>query len=120
MAFSLYYTAIRSTPLTAEESAEIRRIADTYCKSFPLKGRAEDFCIYLASDGTEIFSGATALPGGGYKRMYEAALHWLKALTDIRNALSGCVWDVRFDDVDLIWEESTGWRFPTDEEYAGR
>ena len=64
-----------------------------------------------------VLAGATAIPR---KKFYDVILYWLKCLTDITRVLDGCEWDVRFDDVELIWEEADGWRLPTDEEMKER
>ena len=53
------------------------------------------------------------------KLYYAVAEYWLKCLSEITGVLSGCNWDVHFDDVDLILD-ADGWRFPTDVEYAQR
>ena len=119
MAMSIYYTAKRTYQMNDEEKANVRSVADKYCKEFPFDFRHEDFCLYDEPFDEEntILAGATAIP---QKKYYDVILYWLKCLTDITRILHECEWDVRFEDVDLIWEEDDGWRLPTDEEMKQR
>ena len=82
----------------------------------------EDFGIYEDSEeqGDIIFSGSTKLPRNSPNTLFEAANYWLKCLTEITRLLTNAVWNVTFDDVDLIFDLDEGWRFPTDEEYNSR
>ena len=119
MAMSIYYTAKRTYKMTEEEKADISAVADRYIREFPFDFKHEDFCLYNEPFDEEdtVLAGATAIPR---KKYYEVILYWLKCLTDITRILHGCEWDVRFEDVDLIWEEENGWRLPTDEEMKKR
>lgn len=118
MAFALYYEAKRENQITAEEQAVCQEIVDRYCAEYDFKRKKEDFCVYdLDKDTDVIFSGSTKLPGGGPNFMFEVANYWLECLTEITAALGECEWNVTFDDVDLVFDEEEGWRFPTDEEY---
>ena len=63
-----------------------------------------------------VFSGSTKLPDSEYELMYAVAVYWLSCLSEITLTLADCVWEVSFDDVDLIWDHNDGWRFPTDDE----
>ena len=120
MSFSIYYSAERIQAITDAEKKNVESIVNRYNTEYPFKRKTEDFCVYDSIDDENIiFSGATKLPGGGYKTMYAVAEYWLKCLSEITGVLSGCNWDVHFDDVDLILD-ADGWRFPTDEEYAQR
>lgn len=122
MAFALYYTAKREQPLTEQERAMSKEISEKYCAEYPFKRKVEDFGIYEEPKEQVgiIFSGSTKLPGNGPKILYEVANYWLKCLTDITHLLTNAVWEVTFDDVDLIYDIDEGWRFPTDEEYNRR
>lgn len=118
MSFSLYYTAIRDNNLTEQESKKCNEIINYYCNNYPFRQKAEDFCTYNVSDNENkiIFDGAAKLPHS-FKLLTQSAEYWLKCLTEITKILIGAEWNVRFDDVSLIFDDVNGWRFPTDEEY---
>ena len=118
MSFSLYYTAKREYPLTAQEQVAAQEITERYCAQYPFRRKAADFGIYDRKEqGDIIFSGATKLPGGRLQTLYDAANYWMKCLTELTGLLEGAVWSATFDDVDLIFDPEEDWRFPTDEEY---
>lgn len=119
MAFALYYEAKRQEPLTEQEKTISNEISERYCSEYPFKRKVEDFGIYddLKNQDDIIFSGSTKLPGNGPKTLFEVANYWLKCLTEITHLLTNATWNVTYDDVDLIFDLSEGWRFPTDEEY---
>ena len=122
MAFALYYEAVRKEPLTEQERNICREISEKYCSEYPFKRKVEDFGIYEDSEeqGDIIFSGSTKLPRNSPNTLFEAANYWLKCLTEITRLLTNAVWNVTFDDVDLIFDLDEGWRFPTDEEYKNQ
>lgn len=118
MSFSLYYSAQRSTALSDQEKNMIDSIVEKYCTEYPFKEKVEDFCIYSSPEGEmNVFGGSIKLPDSECELMYEVAVYWLNCLSKITLVLADCKWDVSFDDVNLIWEQNDGWRFPTDEEY---
>ena len=119
MAYAIYYEATRTEPLTEQERTICKDISEKYCAEYPFKRKVEDFGIYEDSkkqDGI-IFSGSTKLPGNSPQTLFDVANYWLKCLTEITHLLTNSTWNVTFDDVDLIFDEDEGWRFPTDEEY---
>lgn len=118
MGMSVYYTAKRDMPLTAEEKQQIQAAADQYNAEYPFQNKHEDFCIYSEplDEPDAVFAGATRIPMNR-KLFYDIILYWLKCLTKITRLLKGCTWDARLDEVKLIWEEENGWRLPTDAEY---
>lgn len=120
MAFTLYYTARRNEPATEQELKQCMEIVNDYCADYPYDKKVEDFGVYSENEENVIFSGATKLPGNRPKFMFEVSNYWLDCLTDITEVLENCEWDVTMDDVDLIYDEVVGWRFPTDEEYRER
>ena len=118
MGFSLYYTATRNSSLTEQENKKCNEIISYYCNNYPFRQKAEDFCIYSADNENRIiFNGATKLPNS-FKMLTQMAEYWLMCLTEITGILSDADWNVRFDDVNLIFDDAKGWRFPTDEEYS--
>jgi len=121
MSMSLYYNAVRETAMNDEEREGVQTAAGRYIADYPFETRHEDFCLYSEPlDGENvILAGATKIPQRRGE-FYEVILHWLKCLTEIRRALHGCEWDVRLDNVDLIWDEKEGWRLPTDDEMKAR
>lgn len=119
MAFTLYYQARRATQITEEEQTAVKEIVREYCEKYNFKSKSEDFVVYETNEEADvIFGGATKLPGGGPRLMFDVANYWLECLDEITDVLAGCQWEVRFDDVDLIMDPEAGWRFPTDEEYG--
>ena len=119
MSFSLYYEARRSTNLSTKEAKICNEIVERYDSKYPFKGKVEDFCVYAYTDNEVVFSGATKLPNS-LKKLTEASEYWMKCLTEITELLNDAEWNVRFDDVDLIFDKDIGWRFPTDAEYNDR
>ena len=117
MGMTIYYTAKRAQAMSTAERTCVQAIADRYCAEFPFQTKHGDFCLYSEPLDTEgaVLDGAAVVPMNR-KYFYEAILYWLRCLTEITRALPGCDWDVRLDDVNLIWETEGGWRLPTDEE----
>lgn len=119
MAMSIYYTAIRKRTLDKEERERVQSIVDMYCAKFPFENKHEDFCLYKEpfDEPNIVLDGATRIP---WIRsiFYDVIVYWLKCLTELTMLLSDCEWKARLDNVSLIWEGGTGWRLPTDEEYA--
>lgn len=119
MSFSLYYTAKRNTPLADSENTAIENIVEKYNSEYPFREKVEDFGVYkFALKDYIIFNGSTKLPDSEFEVLYEVAVYWLKCLTEITSVLHNCQWEVLFDDVYMILDEDTGWRFPTDKEYS--
>jgi len=117
MSFSIYYEAARSSSLTAQEEAAVQSIIEQYCAQYPFSKPFEEFGVYeYSSDSDIVFSGSTKLPDSEPDVMFQAALHWLQCLTKITELLIDCRWSASFEEVDLIYETDTGWRFPTDQE----
>lgn len=118
MSFSLYYEAKRVEKITKQEQAACQEIIERYCFEYDFEEKVEDFGVYEFEEETNIiFGGATKLPDSAPEIMFEAANYWLKCLTEITNTLPDCQWTVTFEEVELIFDENDGWRFPTDEEY---
>lgn len=120
MAFALYYEAKRKQSLTEQEKEVCKRIVEKYCSEYPFKRKVKDFGIYDDLNGQDdvVFSGSTKLPRNSPEALFDVANYWLNCLTEITHLLTNAVWNVTFDDVDLIFDVNEGWRFPTDEEYS--
>lgn len=114
MGISLYYSVKRKTPLTVQENEIIEKIITKYSDAFEFKDFGEDFCVYKydISEPDIIFSGATKLPmTEEVNDMFSACLHWAECLTEIRKSVPNSTWHVNLDDIDLLWDEDTGWYF---------
>lgn len=114
MYHTLYYTAKRSTSLTDTENASIKSIIDKYYNG------KQDFCVYRFSGNDIVFNGFVEIPSdnGGFSA--ETTGYWIMCLNEITRILSGCQWEVNFDnDLYMIWNtDIMCWRYPTDTEYS--
>lgn len=122
MSVSLYYTARRPQPITSEEAAACRQIAERYDSTYPFGELYEGFCIYDSteamneSEADVIFSGSTKLPTDGDQIFLFKILNWwLMCLGEITDLLHGAQWHVHLDDMDLPWEEDAHYLVPIDE-----
>ena len=73
--------------------------------------RWPSFFVYDPADPTSpdvVFEGATELPAHSADAMWAALQHWCKLLTNVRRALADATWQVNVDDVDIPWDENTG------------
>lgn len=117
MSFAIYYKAERTNPVTEQEKKNVLETVERFCKQYPFSNKVEDFGIYdFQKESDIIFHGSTKLPDENPEILFETANYWLKCLTEITYILSEAEWVVTFDDVSLIFDEQTGWRFPNDEE----
>jgi hypothetical protein len=64
MSVSIYYSAERKSPLSAEENKKVSEIINEYSDSYPYKDTEEDFYLYEydPSEPEVIFNGCTKLP----------------------------------------------------------
>ncbi|MEO3945838.1 hypothetical protein [Gorillibacterium sp. CAU 1737] len=118
MGVSLYYSAERPQPLTAEEQQTVTE----WIQAYDLEKAKEDFetasssewegfTVYELTDPTQpgvIFEGATRLPDDSPEAMWEGIQHWTALLARIRATLPGAEWHVHVDDHDLEWDEEAG------------
>ncbi|MCX4985346.1 hypothetical protein [Streptomyces sp. NBC_00572] len=112
MSVSLYYSARRTTPLTAVESAAVARVVAAHESSFPYRDQ-ESLCLY-SGDRTppdEIVAGSTKMPLD-LGRLLPVIVHVLDSVTELRRALPGATWHVHLDDLDVPWDESEGYALP--------
>ena len=110
MSVSIYYEAERKHKLNDEEKAEVSAIVERYCAKYPFEEKYEDFCLYSEPFDSEetVLQGSTALPAGG-DIVYDILCYWLECLTELTRYLQGCQWHVNIDDMDLTWDEDSGW-----------
>lgn len=118
MSFSIYYKAERKNYITENEKKNVLEVVSRYSDNYPFDNKVEDFVVYPFQNNTScIFEGATKLPSKELQLMFDTANYWLKCLTEITYILKNSKWHVNFDDVELIWDQQEGWRFPNDIEY---
>ncbi len=103
MSISLYYTAKREYPITAQEQEACRKAAEQYIADYPLGEMYEPFCIYDLDTGEDIiFQGATKLPiDGGEAHFAEVHDYWSDCLQEIIGLLPDAQWHIHIDDVDV-------------------
>jgi hypothetical protein len=113
---SIYYTAKRNWPLSAEERAGIKRVVDHYA----VEDRIDTYCatgegpnwqsffVYDPGDPTEpdvVFEGATGLPNNNEEAFGIGVAHWCAALSKIRRLIAHAEWRVHIDDRTIKWDE---------------
>ncbi|TDC63541.1 hypothetical protein E1200_22075 [Actinomadura sp. GC306] len=112
MSVSLYYSAIRPTPLTDGETAAVDRIVAAHMESFPYE---YEETLYLYENGAgepdEIVAGSTKMPTD-FDRVVPVLDHVLSSLTQMRRSLPGAEWRVHLDDLDIPWDETDGYFLP--------
>ncbi|MFL1376614.1 hypothetical protein [Nocardiopsis protaetiae] len=131
MGVSLYYSAKRGTPLTAEERATVERLVDEGEQALreealelfptwhetgevPLEYRSpaevfEGLWLYEEehlSDG-QVLAGSSKMPPPvcGVEPLLAQLRHYLDALTRMRRALPDAHWHVHADDAEIPWGE---------------
>jgi hypothetical protein len=114
---SIYYSAKRDRPLSAEEQARIQDIVDKYSvetqiDKYIASGEGpnwQSFCVYDSDpdDPTEpgvVFEGATGLPTNSDDAIRTGVEHWCMALSEIRRAVSDAEWSVHIEDCPIRWD----------------
>lgn len=119
MGLTLYFGAKRAVPMTEQENEKVSEIINRFYKQYPLE-ELPDFGMFdCRLDKDAIYDTGIDLPFDTEPELfYDMALYWLKCFTEITNYLSDAECKVVFEDVELIFDEETGWRFPDDEEYT--
>ena len=116
MGISIYYTARRGQPLSADEQAAVGRIVASYSIRDQVERyvrtrqghNGEDFTVYDPNAPTEpgiIFEGATVLPSTSEDALWDLLQRWCKLLSEVRRAVAGAEWHVNVDDHDIPWDE---------------
>ncbi len=111
MSTSIYYRAVRSTPLTRFEEERVAEVVNRCNESFPFD--YEELCFYCSGDGDaeEVLNGSTKISPEPDEMMTSIA-HWCHALTDLRRVLPDAEWTVHLDDIDIEWSEGRGYSLP--------
>ncbi|WP_329196059.1 hypothetical protein [Streptomyces sp. NBC_01435] len=113
MSVSIYYSARRTTPLTAAESATVERIVAARAETFPYDDEEGPYLYGPGDDGDDgILAGSTKLPGGDPGRWLPVTAHVLDSVTELRRAVGGAQWHVHMDDLDVPWDETEGYALP--------
>src|SRR5947209_6130844 len=105
MGISLYYTAMRNQPLTADERAAINSALSRFpvgaliaeCPAGDEAFNGEEFHMYRANEYSEpgaVFEGATKLPTNSEGAFWAAIQYWLRLLSEVRRVLPGAAWCV--------------------------
>ncbi len=114
MSVSIYYTAIRSEPLTISEQLTIETIEARYqiesliakCEVANSEFDGEAFCIYVPNNETElevIFEGSTKLPLCSLETTWAAIEYWCRLLSELRQTLPNTIWRVHVDNREIVW-----------------
>ena len=117
MSVSIYYSAERKNPLSADENKKIGEVIEEYSNSYPYKDTEEDLYVYEydKSEPEVVFRGSTKLPlSDNIEETIIAVTHWAACLSDIRRIVSDAQWEVNMDDTYLLWDDIDGWQLPTD------
>lgn len=105
--------------MTSKEDARIEEISQKYMEEYKGTEFEGPGCI-KGEEGEPIFAGDIRIPF--YSPELEDELeefldYWLQWLTEITHVLVGAEWEVSVEDVPLLWDNESGWRLMTDEEY---
>ncbi|WP_313812907.1 hypothetical protein [Glutamicibacter sp.] len=115
MSTSLYYTATRATPLSDAEHRQLMSIARAHNDAFEFD--YETLYFYPAQQPDEVLNGSTKISMEPAE-MAPSLLHWLAALTELRQSLPDAHWEVSLDEVDIHWDEARGYSLPGLEDMA--
>ncbi len=124
---SIYYQANRNYPLTQSEQEKVNQILIECIENNPFPERGETLCRYPydPADPTCIFSGAAKLPYPNdddteeetIEAQTEALFFLIECLTSVRRAISDATWEASLEGVEFIWDDESGYRLMTNEEY---
>lgn len=104
MAVRLHYRATRPQVLSSDEVALARGLVAAHNAAFPFEAEL----LTLADADDDVLHGTTTLPGQDPFATFLGLAHWCRALTEVRRALPGTVWDVRVDDEPVPWDDGAG------------
>ena len=108
---SLYYTARRATPLTDAESAAVSQVVSTYNENAPFSAEEEGLYLYDRLAPGTVLDGSTKLPAAD-DRAIPSLMHWLPAVTALRNVVPDADWTFTLDDYEIEWDGHTGYHLP--------
>jgi hypothetical protein len=115
MALSIYYSARRPTPLSAEEQAEIEKVlarysVDSRAERFADTGEGLNWQPFghtspsRFSSADVVFEGSTPLPDNTEEAFSAGVIHWCNALSALRPIISKALWSVRVEDQEIAWD----------------
>ncbi|RDI34257.1 hypothetical protein DFR72_1014 [Lentzea flaviverrucosa] len=108
---SLYYTARRAAPLTGAELTVIGQVVDTCNENAPFSRDEEGLYLYDRLEPGTVLDGSTKLPAAD-DRAVPSLVHWLAAVTALRNAVPDADWTFTLDDYEIEWDDHTGYHLP--------
>jgi len=115
MSSSLYYTATRPTPLSDAEHQQLMSIARAHNDAFEFD--YETLYFYPGQRENEVLNGSTKISLEPAETV-PSLLHWLAALTELRQALPEAEWEVSLDALDVDWDRDRGYTLPGLEDMA--
>ncbi|MDT7726165.1 MAG: hypothetical protein QOI21_2741 [Actinomycetota bacterium] len=107
---SLYYTALRPTPLSRDERAAIERAVNDLNAAAPYDDE-EGLFFYPGSEPDSVLNGSTKMPRDPL-RVMPTVDHWLYAITMLRRELPSADWRLTLDDLEVRWSDEDGYHFP--------
>ncbi|GLY47776.1 hypothetical protein [Lentzea sp. NBRC 102530] len=111
MGVSLYYAAHRTTPLNEAELAAVGQAVDTANANAPFSTDEEGLYLYDRLEPGTVLDGSTKLPFTD-DRVVPSLVHWLAAVTALRGAVPDADWTFTLDDLEIEWDEHTGYHLP--------
>ncbi|MGE2771559.1 hypothetical protein ACQGAO_24955 [Rhodococcus sp. 1.20] len=109
MSTSLYYSAVRTTPLTDDEKAEVDRLIAVHNDEFPFDYEVLD--LYPSDIPDTLLNGSTKI-WSDPTEVIPSLVYWFNALTELRRAVPDADWDVSLDDTPADWDDSSGYSLP--------
>lgn len=109
MSTSLYYSAVRSEPLTVDEKTEVDRLVTVHNDGFPFD--YEVLYLYPSDIPNTLLSGSTKISNDPTE-IVPSLVYWFGALTELRRAVPGAAWDVALDDTPAEWDDESGYSLP--------
>lgn len=122
MSISIYYQALRKSPLSKAEVDNLIIIVEKYSVDFRieeflrtgigLNWESFDFQTNVSPGGMfskgVVFEGATKLPDNIANATWEGVQHWCVCLSELRRALPDCDWHVTVENHAIQWRSSSG------------
>ena len=109
MSTSLYYSAVRPEPLSADERTEIDRLIAVHNDEFPFDAEVLD--LYDSDIPNTVLNGSTKI-SNDETEIIPSLVYWFNALTELRRALPDAQWDVSLDDTPVDWDDESGYSLP--------
>ncbi|NIF02504.1 hypothetical protein F3J38_21005 [Pantoea sp. Acro-805] len=103
MSVSIYYSAMRSFPISAVEKLNLLSIVDNFNEGFPYENEGETLSFYSDPSDEYLLEGSVKLPYRDENIIVDSVIYWLNALTHLTSAVPEAEWDVRIDDCPASW-----------------